>query len=192
MKRWYALYVLLCSYVCVFWNEAKWFAHGRNPIAHHELNQNLIHAYTVKTMTSNVMDMVLTSNIKHQFLIKLTFYLWRNWCHCLQMFLKQMAVRRLRGPPIRYIKWRVAHAPGMPGTFSPPLRVSGLDMHQGTCVTHVPWFILHGTSKDVFGQAINGYCVLRGNRWRTLRVISPKGRVMDTFRDFKVDVRVVL
>ena len=30
-----------------------------------------------------------------------------------------------------------AHAPGMPGTFSPPPRVS--DMHHGTCVTHVPW-----------------------------------------------------
>ena len=32
---------------------------------------------------------------------------------------------------------RVAHAPGMPGTFSPPQRVD-LDLHHGTCVTHVP------------------------------------------------------
>ena len=39
----------------------------------------------------------------------------------------------------RYVKLRVAHAPGMPGTFSPPLRVSDPDMHHGTCVTHVPW-----------------------------------------------------
>ena len=39
----------------------------------------------------------------------------------------------------RYVKLRVAHAPGMPGTFSPPSRVSDLDMHHGTCVTHVPW-----------------------------------------------------
>ena len=39
----------------------------------------------------------------------------------------------------RYVKLRVAHAPGMPGTFSPPLRVSDSDMHHGTCVTHVPW-----------------------------------------------------
>ena len=31
------------------------------------------------------------------------------------------------------------HAPGMPGTFSPPSRVSDSDMHLGTCVTHVPW-----------------------------------------------------
>ena len=32
-----------------------------------------------------------------------------------------------------------AHAPGMPEMFSPPSRISDLDMHHGTCVTHVPW-----------------------------------------------------
>ena len=31
-----------------------------------------------------------------------------------------------------------AHAPGMPGTFSPSPQVSDPDMHHGTCVTHVP------------------------------------------------------
>ena len=39
----------------------------------------------------------------------------------------------------RYVKLQVAHAPGMPGTFSPPPRVSDPDMQHGTCVTHVPW-----------------------------------------------------
>ena len=34
-----------------------------------------------------------------------------------------------------------AHAQGMTGTFSPPPRVSNLDMHHGTCVTHVPWLM---------------------------------------------------
>ena len=43
------------------------------------------------------------------------------------------------GPLTRYAKLRVAHAPGMPGTFFPPPRISNLDMHHGTCVTHVPW-----------------------------------------------------
>ena len=33
----------------------------------------------------------------------------------------------------------VVHAPGIPGPFSPPPRVSDPDMHHGTCVTHVPW-----------------------------------------------------
>ena len=42
-------------------------------------------------------------------------------------------------PLARFVKSRVAHAPVMPGTFSPPPRVSDSDMHQGTCMTHVPW-----------------------------------------------------
>ena len=33
----------------------------------------------------------------------------------------------------------VVHAPGMPGTFYMPLRVSDPDMNHGTCVTHVLW-----------------------------------------------------
>ena len=47
----------------------------------------------------------------------------------------------IHGPLARYAKLRDAHAPGMPGTFSPPLRISDPDMHHGTCVTHVPWCI---------------------------------------------------
>ena len=43
------------------------------------------------------------------------------------------------GPLTRYVKLRVAHVPGMPGTLSPSLRVNDPDIHQGTCVTHVPW-----------------------------------------------------
>ena len=43
------------------------------------------------------------------------------------------------GPLTRYAILRVAHAPGMPGTFYPPPRVSDPDMHHVTCVTHVPW-----------------------------------------------------
>ena len=34
-----------------------------------------------------------------------------------------------------------AHAPGIPGTFSLPPQVSDPDMHHGTCVTHVPWWM---------------------------------------------------
>ena len=43
------------------------------------------------------------------------------------------------GPLARYATLQVAHVPGMPGTFSPPPRVSDTDMNHGTCVTHVPW-----------------------------------------------------
>ena len=52
-------------------------------------------------------------------------------------FLARYPYRRIHkhGSLTRYVKLRVAHAPG---TFSPP-RVSDPDMHHGTCVTHVPW-----------------------------------------------------
>ena len=43
------------------------------------------------------------------------------------------------GPLTRNVKLWVAHAPRMPGTFSPPPRVNDPGMHHGTCVTHVPW-----------------------------------------------------
>ena len=48
----------------------------------------------------------------------------------------------------KYVKLRVAHAPGMPGTFSPSSRVSDPDMHHGTCVTHVPWCMPGSLTSD--------------------------------------------
>ena len=49
------------------------------------------------------------------------------------------AIFGVYGPLAGYVKLRVPRAPGMSWTFSPPPRVRGPDMHQGTCVTHVPW-----------------------------------------------------
>ena len=43
---------------------------------------------------------------------------------------------------VRYVKLRVVHTPGMPGTFYPPPRISDPDLYHGTCVTHVPWCML--------------------------------------------------
>ena len=42
-------------------------------------------------------------------------------------------------PLTRYVKLRVAQAPGISGTFSPPPRVSDPNMHHSTCVTQAPW-----------------------------------------------------
>ena len=39
------------------------------------------------------------------------------------------------GPLARNLELRVAHAPEMPGTFSPPPQVSDPDIHHGTCAT---------------------------------------------------------
>ena len=68
--------------------------------------------------------------------------LWHSHCMCLFRYMSN-------GPLAGYVKLRVAHAPGMPGTFSPPPRFSDPDMHHGTCVTHVPW-CMPGSLTDVF------------------------------------------
>ena len=49
-----------------------------------------------------------------------------------------------QGLPTRYVKLRIAHEPGMPGTFprhqlQRSLLISNLGMHHSTCITHVPW-----------------------------------------------------
>ena len=46
---------------------------------------------------------------------------------------------KLHGLLARYVKLRVAHGPGIQGTFSQPPLVSDPDMHHDTCMTHVPW-----------------------------------------------------
>ena len=72
------------------------------------------------------------------------------------------------GPLTRYVKLRIARAPGMPRTFSLPPRVSDPDMHHGTCVTHVPWCMpgsLTRVSFEVGGgenvPGITGACAIR-------------------------------
>ena len=56
----------------------------------------------------------------HTVSMEYVFRLW-EWASC--------QIRKIAG----------AHAPGMPGTFSPSPQVSDPDMHHDTCVTHVPW-----------------------------------------------------
>ena len=71
------------------------------------------------------------------------------------------------GPLTRYTKLRVAHGPGILGTGSPSQRVSDPDMHQGTCVSHVPWCMLGSlTSSFVWhcgenNPGIPGACTTR-------------------------------
>ena len=52
------------------------------------------------------------------------------------------------GPLTRYLKLRFAHAPGMPGTFSPAPWVSDPGMHHGMCVMHVPWCMPGSLTSD--------------------------------------------
>ena len=66
-------------------------------------------------------------------------------------------------------KTAVVHALGMPGTFSPPPRVSDPDMQHGKYVTHVPWWmpgsLTRGFSFEVGGGEnvpdVPGACATR-------------------------------
>ena len=71
----------------------------------------------------------------------------------------------LHGPLTRYLKSRDVHTPGMPGTFYPPPRVSDVDIHHGTRVTHVSWSMV-GSLTSGFGDGENvsgipGTCAAR-------------------------------
>ena len=79
-------------------------------------------------------------------LTKISCLIWRHLART--SLLSCNAISRdviQHGPLARYVKLRVAHAPGMLGTFSPsPISkesviVSDPGLHHGTCVTHVSW-----------------------------------------------------
>ena len=83
------------------------------------------YAYSVTSYTSSL----LFSRLLH---------LWQRMVRPSSVYI----INRPNGSLAIYVKLRVAQAPGMPGTFPPPPRVSDPDMHHGTCVTHVPWCML--------------------------------------------------
>ena len=72
---------------------------------------------------------------------------WRQNMHNLlgNVYRNNSVTSRLSWASYQIRKMWIAHAPGMPGTFSPHRRlqrkplVSDPGMHHGTCVTHVPW-----------------------------------------------------
>ena len=55
----------------------------------------------------------------------------------------------------------------MPGTFSPPPRVSDPDMYHGTCVTHVPWCL----PASLTSALTSGYL---WSRWRGKRSLHSR------------------
>ena len=82
----------------------------------------------------------------------------------------------INGPLTRYVKLRVAHAPGMPGTFSLPPRVSNPDMHHGTYVTHVPWCMPGSLTGGFVWSRMHGKCSRHSRRMRNPQFyVSGKG-----------------
>ena len=74
---------------------------------------------------------------------------WGHPSWCMGHLLLRGQERTSHGPLDRYVRVCVAHAPGMPGTFSPPPRVRDPDMYHGTFVTHVTW-CMSGSLTGVF------------------------------------------
>ena len=93
----------------------------------------------------------------------------------------------INGPLARYVKLRVAHAPGRPETFSLPPRVSDLDMQHDTCVTHVPWCMPGSLPSGFVGgenvPGIPGACATR-NSTCLVRGPWPAASVITSFRYF--------
>ena len=74
-----------------------------------------------------------------------------------------------KGPIARYVKIGIAHASGMPRTFSQPPQVSNPDMHRGTCVMGVPWCMPESLSSGFLWSR------WRGKRfWHSQRMSNPK------------------
>ena len=81
------------------------------------------------------------------------------WQRQVQNMFIRFSLPRPHGPLARYVKLCVAHAPGLPGMFSPPPRVSDPDLHHGTCVTHVHTGIanLRFPLKSVAGKMFSAF-----------------------------------
>ena len=84
------------------------------------------------------------------------------------------------GPLTRNVKLRVAHAPGMPGTFSSPARISDLGMHHGTCVTHVPWCMPGSLTRGFPWSRWRGKHSRYPQRIRNLQFYASEKRSMKT------------
>ena len=94
------------------------------------------------------------------------------------------------GPLARYVKLRVAHAPGMPGTFSPTTAFSDTDMHHGTCVTHVPWCMSGSLTSGFLWSRWRGKRARHSRRMRNPRFyVSGKrpmiGQSVGSFYDWR-------
>ena len=76
----------------------------------------------------NVDNVILHSISIWRYAIYYAILTWRQW-RCNSYSWASCQIQKLTG----------CACVGVPGTFSPPPRVSDPDMHHGTCVTHVPW-----------------------------------------------------
>ena len=85
-----------------------------------------------------------------------TEFVHKNWRLCLIT----------NGSLARYLKLRVAHGPGMSGTFSTPPRYKDPDTHYGTCITHMPWCMPGSVTSGFLWSQWRGKCSRHSWRMR--------------------------
>ena len=111
-------------------------------------NVNMRWFALVNHNTDSIKIVLVKKTKKKEWLFKSTFmFLCSNYLSCpvwldfmfSVLFHHCIHVCCHHGPLTRYAILQVAHAPGMPGTFSPSPRVCDPNMHHVTCMTHVPW-----------------------------------------------------
>ena len=83
----------------------------------------------------------------------------------------------------------------MPGTFSPPPRVSGPVRHHGTCVTHVPWCMSGSLTSGFLWSRWRGKRSRHSRRMRNPQFYVSGKRHIDTYfvvvaMETRVDVLV--
>ena len=94
-----------------------------------------------------------------------------------------VAVIGVHGPLTRYVEFRAAHAPGKPGTFSPPPLVSDPDMHHGTCLTHVPGCMPGSLTSGFLWSRWHGKRSRHSQRMRNPRFYESGERPMEHWFD---------
>ena len=90
----------------------------------------------------------------------------------------ELRLLKSHGPLARYVNLRVAYAPGMPRTFSPPPRVSDSDIHHGTCATHVPWCMPGSLTRGLLWNWWRGNSFRHSRRMRKPRFYVSGRRTM--------------
>ena len=84
----------------------------------------------------------------------------RNSIGAIKILIMNYHIPHTHGPLTRLVNLRVAHAPGMPGTFR------DLGMHHDTCVTHVPWCMPGSLTCGVLWRRWRGKCSRHSRRMR--------------------------
>ena len=92
------------------------------------------------------------------------------------------------GPLAIYVKLLIAHAPGMPGTFSPPPWVSDPDMHRDMCVTHVLWCIPESLTRGFLWSRGRGKRSWHSRHMRNLQFYVSGKRPMHSSSSFKTPI----